>query len=119
MVPRPSARQLTVPEGLNIGLDADDELGRIVLRVHPPTASRWAGRQSRVRRFRVNLYPALALLDDAPDLACGLVATAGQQLQRQVDRTAHQPKPAHAGPDAPAGKTRSAPVFDLRFIGSV
>jgi hypothetical protein len=72
-----------------------------------------------VRRFRVNLHPALALCDDALDLACGLVATACQQLQRQVDRTAHQPKPAHAGPDAPAGETHSAPIFDLRLIGSV
>jgi hypothetical protein len=72
-----------------------------------------------VRRFRVNLYPALALLDDAPDLACGPISTACQQLQRQVNRTAHQPKPAQAGPDAPARKTRSTPIFDLRFIGSV
>jgi hypothetical protein len=72
-----------------------------------------------VRRFRVNLYPALALLDYAPDLACGPISTARQQLQRQVDRAAHQAKPAHAGPDAPAGETRSTPIFDLRFIGYV
>jgi hypothetical protein len=72
-----------------------------------------------VGRFRVNLYPALALFDDALDLACGLVATACQQLQRQIDRAAHQTKPTHAGPDAPAGKTRSTPIFNLRFIGSV
>jgi hypothetical protein len=72
-----------------------------------------------VRRFRVNLYPALALLDDAPDLACGPISTACQQLQRQVDRAAQQAKPAHARPDAPARETRSAPIFDLGFIGSV
>jgi hypothetical protein len=65
------------------------------------------------------LHPALALFDNAPDLACGPISTACQQLQRQVDRTAHQPKPAHAGPDAPAGETRSAPILDLGFIGSV
>ena len=72
-------------------------------------------------RFGVNLSPALALalLDDAPDLARGPVATASQQLQGQVDRTADQPEPAHAGTDAPAGKARSAAIFDLGFIGSV
>jgi hypothetical protein len=72
-----------------------------------------------VRCFRVNLYPALALLDDAPDLACGPISAARQQLQRQVDRTANQTKPAHASPDPPTGEARSAPIFNLRFIGAV
>jgi hypothetical protein len=121
MVPRPSARQLVAPESLNIGFDADDELGRIVLRIHALTASRRTGRQPRVLRFRVNLRPALALalLDDAPDLASGPIATTCQQLQRQIDHTAYQAEPTYAGPDAPARKTRAAPIFDLRFICSV
>jgi hypothetical protein len=72
-----------------------------------------------VRRFRVSLCPALALFEDAPDLACGLVATTCQQLQGQIDRAAHQPKPSYAGPHTSAGKTRSTPILDLSFIGSV
>jgi hypothetical protein len=109
---------LAVPEGLNIGLDADNELGRIVLRVDALAGARRAYRQPRGLRFPGNLHTA-TVLDDAPDLTRGLVAAARQQLQHQVDRAAYQTKPAHPHPDAAAGKPRSAAIFDLRFIGSV
>ena len=101
MVPRPFARQFPVPECLNIGLDADDELARIVLRVDPLAASRRASWQPRVLRFRFNRCPALALLDDATDLTCGLVPKSDRTRLRFP--TTAKPKPAiRASQDKPS-----------------
>ena len=59
------------------------------------------------------LRPLAGLIDHVGQLARGLVAAAGQNLQDQVDGAANQAQAAHAGPDAPAGKAHAAPVFDL------